>query len=596
MFYGEEGLYAAEEVRKKKVKTSKLFRFLLPYFLKYRSRIILGGSLLLFSTLLSLVGPILLRRAIDISIKNGDIRGLIHTATFYLFLSFFAFFVSYYQQIQLATVGEKATADVKKDLFTHILSLPLSFFDQNPTGKLLTRIESDTESLKMLFTVTGATLVTDFVMLLGMSAVMIKINYKLYLLIFILLPPFSYAFYWFQKKVRPVFLDIRKKVAEINNFLNENLNALSVVQAFNREGYATQKADNLNREKYKKEVEGMGLWYRIWFLVDFGEVLAMVLILGIGSLWALKGEMTIGTLFLFFNYIIRLFAPLRGLSDQLNVIQRSLASAERIYEILSLKGEGLEKGEKKLSPTSYPLILKNVNFSYEGDNLVLKEINLTIGEGEKVALVGETGSGKTSLISLLLRFYEPKSGEIYLGPYERKDLPIREWRKFFGLVPQDIILFPGSILDNLRLFDERIKEEEVIGATKRLKIHERILSFPEGYKTNLIERGINLSLGERQLLSFARALIFNPPILILDEATSSVDPETERLLQEGLKEILQGRTAIIIAHRLATIQMCDRIIFLHKGRIAEEGSHEELLQKRGLYYKLYRLQFVEVGV
>jgi len=228
-------------------------------------------------------------------------------------------------------------------------------------------------------------------------------------------------------------------------------------------------------------------------------------------------------------------------------------------------------------------------------NLVLADINLEIKSGEKVALVGETGGGKTSLISLLLRFYEPKSGKIYLGPYERKDLPIRIWRRFFGFVPQDIILFPGSILDNLRLFDSKISEEKVMMATKRLKIHERILSFPEGYETNLLERGINLSVGERQLLSFARALIFNPPILILDEATSSVDPQTEQTLQEGLQEILRGRTAIIIAHRLATIQMCDRVIVIHKGRVREVGSHKELLEKGGIYSKLYQLQFVGKG-
>lgn len=596
MFYEEEGLYTGEETPKKQIKASKLFRFLLPYFLKYRGRIVFGSSLLLLSTLLSLIGPLLLRRAIDVYIKNGNIPGLLQTGILYLLLSLFIFFVSYYQQIQLATVGEKATADVKHKIFSHILNLPLPFFDKNPTGKLLTRIESDTESLKMLFTVTGATLVTDFVMLLGMSVIMIKVNYKLYLLILILLPSFSYAFYWFQKKVRPVYIDIRKKVSEINNFLNENLVALSVVQAFNREDYVTRKADKLNQEKYEKELRGMGLWYRIWFLVDFGEVLAIALILGIGSIWALKGEITIGTLFLFFSYVVRLFFPLRGLSDQLNVIQRSLASAERIYEILSLKVETSAERKGKTLPTSYPIVLKNVNFSYDGDNLVLKEINLSIKSGEKVALVGETGSGKTSLISLLLRFYEPETGEIWLGPNKREDLSIREWRRFFGFVPQDIILFPGSILDNLRLFDESIAESEVINATKRLSIHERILTFPEGYKTNLIERGVNLSVGERQLLSFARALIFNPPILILDEATSSVDPETERVLQEGLKETLKGRTAIIIAHRLATIQMCDRIIFLHKGRIAEEGTHQELLQRKGLYYKLYRLQFVSVAL
>jgi ABC-type multidrug transport system fused ATPase/permease subunit len=597
MFYEEEDLYAEKETARKKIKARRLFRFLLPYFLKYRGGIILGGFLLLGSTILSLIGPLILRQAIDGAIKNSDLGELFRLGLFYLVLSIFIFLLTYYQQVLLASVGERAIADVKKTLFSHILNLPLTFFDKNQTGKILTRIESDSESLKMLFTVTGGTILTDLVMLLGMSVIMIKINYQLYLLVFLLFPPFSYAFYWFQKQVRPVYVDIRKKVSEINNFINEHLNALSVVQAFNREGYVAEKCNRLSQEKYEKEVKGMGLWYRVWFLIDFGEVLALVLILSFGSLWALKGKITIGTLFLFFSYIQRVFFPLRGLSDQLNVIQRALASAERIYEIFSLPKEekGEEVGEEKIATFSYPIVFREVNFSYEGENLVLADINLEIKSGEKVALVGETGGGKTSLISLLLRFYEPKSGKIYLGPYERKDLPIRIWRRFFGFVPQDIILFPGSILDNLRLFDSKISEEKVMMATKRLKIHERILSFPEGYETNLLERGINLSVGERQLLSFARALIFNPPILILDEATSSVDPQTEQTLQEGLQEILRGRTAIIIAHRLATIQMCDRVIVIHKGRVREVGSHKELLEKGGIYSKLYQLQFVGKG-
>jgi ATP-binding cassette subfamily B multidrug efflux pump len=597
MFYEEEDLYAEKETARKKIKARRLFRFLLPYFLKYRGGIILGGFLLLGSTILSLIGPLILRQAIDGAIKNSDLGELFRLGLFYLVLSIFIFLLTYYQQVLLASVGERAIADVKKTLFSHILNLPLTFFDKNQTGKILTRIESDSESLKMLFTVTGGTILTDLVMLLGMSVIMIEINYQLYLLVFLLFPPFSYAFYWFQKQVRPVYVDIRKKVSEINNFINEHLNALSVVQAFNREGYVAEKCNRLSQEKYEKEVKGMGLWYRVWFLIDFGEVLALVLILSFGSLWALKGKITIGTLFLFFSYIQRVFFPLRGLSDQLNVIQRALASAERIYEIFSLPKEekGEEVGEEKIATFSYPIVFREVNFSYEGENLVLADINLEIKSGEKVALVGETGGGKTSLISLLLRFYEPKSGKIYLGPYERKDLPIRIWRRFFGFVPQDIILFPGSILDNLRLFDSKISEEKVMMATKRLKIHERILSFPEGYETNLLERGINLSVGERQLLSFARALIFNPPILILDEATSSVDPQTEQTLQEGLQEILRGRTAIIIAHRLATIQMCDRVIVIHKGRVREVGSHKELLEKGGIYSKLYQLQFVGKG-
>ncbi len=597
MHFDDEFFYTEEETAKPKIKAKKIIQFLLPYFIKYRGRIILGGFLLLLATGLSIFGPLFLRYAIDVNIKNGNIIGLVRTALFYLLLSLFIFLISYCQRIQLAIIGERATADIKDNLFAHILNLPLSFFDKTPTGKLLTRIESDTEALKNLFTTTGAVLMTDFVMLLGMSIIMWLVNYRLCLLVLVLIPVFSYAFHWFQKRARPVYVDVRRKVAEINNFINEALIGLSVVQAFNQERHFTKRGDALNYEKYERELRGMRLWYRVWFLVDFGEVLSLTLVLGFGSFWALRGSLTIGTLFLFFSYIQRLFGPLRGLSDQLNIIQRALASGERIVEILSLKPEYLsEEGVSRYEPRCAPTAIsfQDVSFGYDSSSLILKDINLLIRKGEKVALVGETGGGKTSLVSLLLRFYEPVSGTIAIDNYLSAKTPLRLWRNFFGFVPQDIILFPGSVLDNLRLFDYKISTERVERATQRLGIHERILNFPDGYQTNLIERGINLSVGERQLLSFARALIFDPPVLILDEATSSVDPQTESLLQAGLQELLKERTAIIIAHRLATIQMCDRIIVIHKGRIVEEGTHQELLEKKGFYYKLYKLQFVAI--
>jgi ATP-binding cassette subfamily B protein len=318
---------------------------------------------------------------------------------------------------------------------------------------------------------------------------------------------------------------------------------------------------------------------------------------------------------------MRLFMPLRGLSDQINVIQRAFASAERMFGILDTRSE--ETGKVKPLTTKFQkgIVFDAVNFAYEprsfsqnsarnalpdssslqtigekvrgeGREWVLKDINLNIQKGEKVAMVGETGAGKTSIIGLLLRFYEPQLGKILLDEYDLHKLDKHTLRHYVGFVPQDVILFPGSVLENLRLFDETIPEDKVHTAAKRTRIHDKILDFPDGYATNLIQRGINLSHGERQLLSFARALVFDPEILILDEATSSVDPHTEHLIQEGLEELLKGRTAIIIAHRLATIQMVDRIIVLHKGSIVEQGSHSELLAQEGYYYRLYKLQYL----
>lgn len=598
----DEELFSLEGESRTKGLGKKILPRIIPYFRKYRTKLATAAALLLFSTGLKLFGPILIKRAIDVDIANGSILGLIRTSLSYLIIQVVVFLIGYFQRIELAKIGEKAVANLKTNLFQHILNLPMTFFDRNPVGRLITRVESDTEALKLLFTSTAVVLVEDFALLIGMSIVMVLVNWKLYLLILALLPPFIYFFYWFQKHIRPIYVEIRRKVADINNFINETIWGLPVIQAFNQEENFRNKMNRHNQEKFQKEFIGMKLWYRVWFMVDFGEVLGFVLVLGIGGL-ALRGLITIGTLILFLSYIMRLFTPLRGLSDQLNVIQRAFASGERMFGILDTKPE-LEGEVKSFSSSDFQasrptIIFDSVNFVYEPRNadsefqeLVLKNINLSIRKGEKVAIVGETGAGKTSIIGLLLKFYEPQSGRILLNDYDLPKLDKNTLRRFFGFVPQDVILFPGSVLENLRLFDETISEDQVYEAAKRARIHNKILSFPLGYKTNLIQCGINLSQGERQLISFARALVFNPKILILDEATSSVDPHTEQLIQEGLIELLQGRTCIIIAHRLATIQMVDRIIVLHKGMIVEQGTHAELLSKKGYYYRLYKLQYL----
>jgi ABC-type multidrug transport system fused ATPase/permease subunit len=574
---------------------SQYLRKLWPYFRRYRRTVFIAAFLLLFSTVLSVLAPLLLRHAIDVDIRFGSVGGLLRTSLIYLFLQVMVFVIGYFQRIELALVGENAAADLKEHIHHHVLNMPVSFFDQTPVGKLITRVESDTEALKNLFTTTAVVLTQNLVLLVGMSVVMAIINIKLCLIILALLPPFAYAFWWFQKRIRPVYVEVRKKVAEINTFINETLRGLPVIQVFNQERTFSEKMSRLNAEKFQKEYVGMKLWYRVWFLVDFGEVLGLVFVLGLGGLWALKGWITIGTLFLFVSYIARLFGPLRGLSDQLNTIQRALASAERVFGILDRPQEGEGATRPLRGNFSHEIAFRGIQFAYEGRELVFRDLNLRIQKGEKVALVGETGGGKTSVVSLLLKFYAPRAGHITIDGQDLQEIEKRSLRKQVGFVPQEVILFPGSILDNLRLFDETIPEEQVFEATQRVHVHERILEFPNGYETDLIERGINLSVGERQLLAFARALVFNPAVLILDEATSSVDPLTEGLIQEGLEVLLRGRTAIIIAHRLATIQMVDRIVVVHHGGIVEEGTHLELLEKGGYYAKLYELQYVGVG-
>jgi ATP-binding cassette subfamily B multidrug efflux pump len=573
-------------------KAGTYVRRLWPFFRPYLGRVIAAGALLLVSTGLGLLGPVLLRRAIDVNIGQGDLPGLAVTSFVFLGAHVGMLAAAYYQQVWLALVGERGAADLKQALFRHVLDLPMSFFDKTPAGKLISRVESDTEAMKMLFTRTSVVLLQSALMLVGMGIIMAVTSMRLFLLVLVLLPPFVVAFWVFQKRVRPVYMQVRKTVAETNNLVNETLKGLPVIQVFCQQPRFAQRMDDLNRLKYKGELKATILWYAVWMLVDFGEVLGTGLVLGVGGTLALKGQLSIDTLFLFVSYITRLFGPLRAISNQINVIQRAFASAERTFQVLD------QAPEPTGSPVPGPLRLReaiaceNLNFAYDGQNFVLKDVSLVVRKGEKVALVGETGGGKTSIVNLLMKFYQAQSGRIRCDAEDLAGMDKHRLRAAVGFVPQEVVMFPGSVLDNLRLFDDTIPRERVIEAARRARIDDAILRFPQGYDTVLTEGGANFSLGERQLLAFARALVRDPEILILDEATSSVDPHTEHLIQEGLEQLLKGRTAIIVAHRLATIRMADRVLVVHKGRIAEEGNHDELLAKDGIYSRLYRLQYV----
>lgn len=567
-------------------------RRLWPFFQRYQ-RLIVGACLaLLVSTGLGLLGPVLLKRAIDHDIALGDLRGLAITSLLYLALQGGVLIASYLQNFWLALVGERGAANLKQALFEHLLEVPMAFFDRNPVGRLISRVESDTEALKMLFTRTTVTILQSGLMLIGMSVVMALTSWRLYLLVVILLPPFALAFWLFQKKVRPVYLDVRKTVAETNTLVAEALRGLPIIQLFNQQRRFAARMDELNRRKFRQEIRAQVMWSLVWFLVDFGEIAAVGLVLGFGGVLALRGQLTIGTLFLFAAYITRLFGPLRAISDQINMMQRAFVAAERAFHLLDQPLEPAGQPVAQPLQLEREIVCEHVDFAYDGQELVLRDINLTVRRGEKVALVGETGGGKTSIVNLLLKFYLYQRGRIRYDDEDLATLDRKRLRRAVGFVPQEVLMFPGTVLDNLRMFDETVPREQVIAAAKRVRVHEAIEQFPQGYDSVLAEGGANFSLGERQLLAFARALVRDPQLLILDEATSSVDPHTEQLIQAGLAELLAGRTAIIVAHRLATIRMADRVVVIHKGRVAETGTHDELLSRNGIYARLYRLQYV----
>jgi len=593
MWWHDEEEFVTEEEPSKHKKDISLIKRLFPFFRPYIGKIVIAASLLLFSTLLTLLGPLLIKHTIDYILPAKNLRSLLLIALCYLLIQIIVVLVRYFQQFQIAIIGERAIADLKNKVFNHIIRLPVEFFDKNPTGRLITRVEGDAETLKNLFSSTAVMLIQNFTLLLGMSIIMLITSAQLYLLIAVMLPIFLYAFWWFGKHVRPVYLNLRRKIAEINSLIMECIRSLGVIQVFVQEENFLNKLNRMGKEKFDLEMQSMNYWYRVWFLVELGEIIGIILVLGIGGIWALKGALSIGTIFLFISYITRLFEPLRGLSEQINLIERAFASSERIFGILGMNTELNEIERCELKTITREIRFNNVNFAYEDNDWVLKDIDFVIKNGEKVALVGETGGGKTSIISLLLKLYEPQKGKIFIDDIETNKINRHSLRSRISLVPQDVVLFPGSILDNLRLFNKDIEPGQVYESAKRARIHELISSLPSGYDTNLVEQGINLSFGERQLISFARALVFNPELVILDEATSSVDPESERLIQEGMKELLKGRTAVIIAHRLTTTRLADRVIVIHKGKVIEQGTHRELISGKGFYYNLYRLQYLE---
>jgi ATP-binding cassette subfamily B protein len=580
------------EDAKLKGKASVYVRRLWPFFRRYRARIVGSSLFLVASTGLGLLGPVLLKRAIDVNISGSDLRGLAVTSLVYLALQGGVLVASYLQNVWLAQVGEKGAADLKQALFTHLLDVPMAFFDRNPVGRLISRVESDTEALKMLFTRTTVVILQSGLMLIGMSVVMALTNWRLYLLVVALLPPFALAFWVFQRKVRPVYMQVRKTVAETNTLVAESLKGLPVIQVFGQQRRFARRMDELNRLKYRGEIRASVMWSLVWFLVDFGEVVATVLVLGFGGALALRGQITIGTLFLFAAYIGRLFGPLRAISDQINMMQRAFVSAERAFLLLDQPTEPAGLPSERPLRLEREIVCEHVDFAYDGQNLVLRDVNLVIRKGEKVALVGETGGGKTSVVNLLLKFYLYQRGRIAYDAEDLGTMDRRRLRQAVGFVPQEVVMFPGTVLDNLRMLDAAVPREQVVAAARRVRVHEAIERFPQGYDSVLTEGGGNFSLGERQLLAFARALVRDPELLILDEATSSVDPHTEHLIQEGLEELLRGRTAVIVAHRLATIRMADRVVVVHKGRIAEQGTHDELVARGGIYSRLYRLQYV----
>jgi ATP-binding cassette subfamily B protein len=584
--------YGQEEEILGKAYDARLMRRLSVYLKPYRWYIILAVVILVVASVAELAGPYITKIAIDKYITPKNLKGLPGMIALYIAVLAAQFTLQYFQVYVMQWVGQKTMYDLRMKVFAHVEHLGLSFFDKNPVGRLVTRVTSDVQALNELFTSGVVAIFGDIITLVGIIAILFYLNWRLALLTMVVVPVLFAATVIFRARVRASFRRIRTTVARLNAFLQEHIAGMWVVQSFVAERKTFEKFDMINRDLRNHYLKSV-FYFAVFFpVVEILGAVSLALIIWYGGGEILKGALTFGALVAFIQYADRFFQPIRDLSEKYNILQQAMASSERIFRLLDTHPDIKDPDH----PLSVPRIrghirFENVFFAYNNENWVLKDLNLEIQPGEKIAVVGATGAGKTSLISLLLRFYEYQRGNIRIDGVSIRDLPIKGYRRNIALVLQDIFMFSGDIARNVRLGDERISDDDVMRALRTVGAGQLLDSSENGIKFTLSERGSNLSVGQRQLLSFARALAFNPRILILDEATSSVDTQTEMVIQEALRKLLEGRTSIVIAHRLSTIKNSDRIIVLHKGMIKEEGTHSELLALRGIYHRLYQLQY-----
>jgi ATP-binding cassette subfamily B multidrug efflux pump len=598
-----------EEEALGKAYDSRLMRRLLQYMKPYKWRVVLALVMVAIVTPLELAPPLIFRKAID-SFFTPAIKRLIPESRAWsgigwLSLIFFAVltfdFLAQYIQIRIMQrVGQQTMYDMRREIFIHMQRLPMSYFDRNPVGRLVTRVTTDVDALNDLFAAGVVTMINDFFLLVVMAGLLFKIDTRLALATLAVLPGILIVTMIFRKFVRDANRRIRTAIARINAFLQEYISGMSVVQLFNREQKAMDEFGKRNRDNMLAWRDAILAYALFYPAVEFLSFATIALIYWSGGSRILSGGLTLGVLTAFTMFAQRFFRPIQDLSEKFNILQSAMAASERIFKLLD------EPVVVEFDPNAIPLDhprgeieFRNVWFSYRNvpepaeEDWVLRDVSFRVEPGQTFAIVGHTGAGKTTLISLLLRFYDVQRGQILLDGKDIRFVDLQDLRRQFGIVLQDPFLFTGTIETNIRLGTPGIDRATVEHAVDEIGLGEFIRSLPEGVASNVNERGSTLSVGQRQLINFARALAHNPRFLILDEATSSVDTKTELLIREALGRLLSGRTALVIAHRLSTIQHADRILVFHKGRLREQGAHQELLAQRGIYYRLYQLQYKE---
>ncbi|HAF67047.1 MAG: ABC transporter ATP-binding protein [Bacillota bacterium] len=568
----------------------KLKRFVKPF----RWYLLLALALAVAISLLSTVGPLLVRRAIDVDIPSGDFSQLSKTALTYLGIMFLIEVLSVSQRYVMSWTGQHMLYSMRRALFSHLQDLGLDFYDKLQAGRIMSRVTSDVESLNQLISSGVLGLLTDLVTLVAIMAIMIQMNLKLALATLTVVPLLFLVVWTLRTRMTRAYHLVRRRIADIAANLQESISGMKIVQAFSREELNAEKFSDTNYESFQAQLEAARLHALFHPMVDIISAFGSALIVYYGGLRMAWNDptVTVGTIVAFLNYMTRFFWPIRNLTEVYNLILQAGVSSERVFEILDTEPNVKDKqGAIELGKVQGHVKFNNVVFGYEPGLPVLHGISLEARPNETIALVGPTGAGKSSIINLLCRFYDVDEGEILVDGIDIRDVTVESLRRNMGIVLQDTFIFSGTVRDNIRYGRLDATDEEVERAAKIVGAHDFIMRLPDGYDTEVRERGSRLSVGQRQLLSFARALLADPRILILDEATSSVDAYTEYLIQKALEKLFEGRTSIVIAHRLSTIRNADRIYVIQDGRVAEVGNHEELMAKGGLYKSLYEKQF-----
>jgi ABC-type multidrug transport system fused ATPase/permease subunit len=548
---------------------------------------------MLASSGLTLVAPYLFKVAIDDYIGTGNSAGLAKTALL-IALSFLGIFVTTSgEEYLLSWVGQRVLASLRSRLFRHIQHLSLGYHDTHSTGVTISRVINDVAAIKELLSEGLITLIGDVLVLGGIISVMVSMNTPLALLAFSVLPLMILGTYLFARRAKIAFRHTRIKVASVVSDLAENITGMRVIQAFSQENLSQEKFDQVNSENRDAHISAMSLSFVFMPSIEFLSILAMAIVLWFGGLAVVRDTITIGVVVAFLSYVARFFQPVQELSHLYTTLQAAMAGGERVLELLDTEpGVKDRPGAGEMLSTRGRVELRNVSFSYTGKEMVLHNINLVIEPGQTVALVGPTGAGKTSIANLVARFYDTTEGHVLIDDIDVRDVTQRSLRKQMGIVNQDPFLFSGTIRDNITFGKSGSSESAVLEVARLARAHDFISTLPEGYDTEILEGGVNLSLGQRQLISIARAIYSNPRILIMDEATSSVDTVTEVLIQEALRELLAKRTTVVIAHRLSTVREADMIYVIQDGHIVEVGKHGDLVERDGLYCDLYERQFI----